>query len=90
MLIEYVPSAPLAAVVALPVAAVNARFAPGTMAPDSSVTTPRSVALWANNVAEKTIRSGIRNTDFILDARSLEEHAAHPKHAMATFEFADF
>src|SRR5439155_22418282 len=51
---EYDPSSPATAVFVVPALAVRVIFAPGTIAPDSSVTMPRKLAAWANKAVEKT------------------------------------
>src|SRR5205807_3555786 len=62
---EYDPSSPATAVFAVPALAVSVIFAPGTIAPDSSVTTPRKVPFCANKADEKKSETMRPSSNFI-------------------------
>src|SRR3989454_12532884 len=68
---EYDPSSPARAVVAVLALAVSVIFAPGTIAPDSSVTMPRKVPVWANKADEKKSETKTPSNNFISQVPNL-------------------
>ena len=71
---EYDLSLPATAVFAVPVLAVSVIFAPGTIAPDSSVTTPRKVPVCANKADEKKSETKTRSKQFHISSPLTYSH----------------
>ena len=68
---EYDPLLSATAVFTVPELAVKVILAPGTIAPESSVTVPRKVPVCANRTEEKKMETMTPSSNFISQVRDL-------------------